>query len=156
MYEGLLAYLESIDKVSEYGTSVMLDRDEAGVKVAQRWTANGVQRWWDESRLGTALSDSQLEAIQQAIDTLNLTLNKTQWYADGSDLLTITIQAIDAGFNGNCTYVITTPEGDRLSGMGTFVNGSFMLTLTTQQKGTHIIFVYAGEKGTGRIEVVAD
>lgn len=156
MYEGLLAYLESIDKVSEYGIAVMLESDEAGTKVAKRWTANGVQRWWDESRLGAALSDSQLEAIHQAVDTLTLTPNKTQWYADGSDPLTITIQAVDTGFNGSCIYVITTPEQDRLSDTDTFINGTGTLILTTQQKGMHIVFVYAGEKGTGRIEVVAD
>ncbi|MBZ0310179.1 MAG: hypothetical protein K8I82_29230, partial [Anaerolineae bacterium] len=149
--KGLFAFLESIGE--PYGELVALQSDGVNVTVAKRWQGDQIVNWWDETALGTLKSEVELAAIGAAVDTLTLTPDKTAIIPNGSDAVTITIQAVDTGFNGQYSYRITTPEGNILTGTDTLADGAGLLSLTTQQTGSHQIYIYAADHGTGRINI---
>lgn len=151
--KGLFAFLESIGKA--YGELVALQTDGVSVTVAKRWQGNEIVDWWDEAELGTLKSEAELAAIGAAVDTLTLTPDKTTIIPNGSDAVVISIQAVDTGFNGQYSYRITTPEGNILTGTDALIGGAGSLSLTTQQTGSHQIYIYAADKGTGRVNIGA-
>lgn len=152
--KGLYAFLESIGK--SYGDLVALQSDGVSVTIGKRWQGNEIVDWWDEAELGVKKTEIELAAIGAAVDTLVLTLNKTTITPNGSDAVTISIQAADTGFSGSYSYRIITPEGNVITGTDTLTGGAGSLTLTTQQTGNHQIYIYAGEKGTGRVDIGAN